>query len=158
MITGSSNIVVYSCWTVSTHRLNSSSPPSPCIIMLKSPLNFMFTFVLWGERRMNTWSFKLQYLFTQWTYTVVRGSVMGQDFRLQVSSPNRHELWQVQARSKKASFVVWKGQEFAYHRLQSSSYTPLSAISVSPSVQGAVHSVWGREQTREWCMHQLTFW
>ena len=96
-------------------------------------------------------------LCTQWTYTVVRGSVMGQDFRLQLSSPNRHELWQMQVESKQASFVVWKRWEFGYHRLQSSSYTPLSAICVSPSVQGTVHSVWGREQTGEWCTHQLTF-
>ena len=97
-------------------------------------------------------------LWTQWTYTVVRGSVMGQDFRLQLSSPNRHELWQMQVGSKQASFVVWKRWEFGYHRLQSSSYTPLSAICVSPSVQGTVDSAWGREQTGEWCTHQLTFW
>ena len=40
-------------------------------------------------------------------------------------------------------------QELAYHRLQTSSYTPLWAIWVSPRVQGAVHSVWeGRARGR----------
>ena len=37
--------------------------------------------------------------------------------------------------------VLWKRRELAYHRLQSSSYTPLWAICVSPSMQGAVYSV-----------------
>ena len=36
---------------------------------------------------------------------------------------------------------LWKRREFAYHRLQSSSYTPLWAICACPSMQGAVHSV-----------------